>query len=1078
MRVFDMPRDRAKSGRPWRIAVTGSRRIYDAFEALVVSGKLVKVWADYASVPRTLGEVHQLLQYNLQLRDIPDRLVPFVFDHPEFLESRSPVRRRLMEGADAFVIEVSDLQQIRCGDYYFQRNAFLRRFVSPLAAAVMPWYRALSVGAPISQDMIETALANLEHGSPVERDLVAQILRDIHLETVEAHHAAIMIERLKFKPSAKWVFVSPFVTPSLDGSLIEDRRRLVDTLGKAAEASGTMMFNPTDLVSWHGGIMTPTVGCPDLHYYAPELQAAVGEAILSSIESSAVGPGRARPANIGVVPEQVADRINALLIELHGGRLAELGEDGSGLHAHYRRLLELGQLVRPRAAQIGNIVSQHLPDFDRCDVLASGLGEIPFVLAALGQDTVAFEDKPTRLAAIVAGAAYLVERGVVPQSRLQCVEGRLPAYDDSPGAYCRTLGVLTEFSLDASRANQDVALARFSRYDAVLVDPVTLVRSARNSTEGEEILERFRDLGFSIFRDFPAAQLVYCAKDPALEAASASSGVTVQPGATGSLETSPQRLNTMLVALHRERLARLGPIESGLYTHYESLLGHGEIVRKIDAEIAELVQRSLPRFKRCHVLRAGLGELAFLLAGLSQPTVAFESNGNRMAAIGAGVLHLADNDFLVATDLETALGLVPESGGTSDTLAIATNLVFTLSADEEQEVLSRLSGYGAILINPAVFLRVRDTEADQTAAIEQLGALGFSLVRRFPDLRLAYCAKPAGQLHRPDSRIALSGRDEQTEWEEARPLVFDRLVVRWEDLKFGQPFSFRFPPLGEWSLRSFPLPGCPIPQDLSAVQIGSDGLSFPSYGAYNVVGPFGAVKILLIDPADDDDARILALSRFVAEATYHSGADTHLSYERTERYPTLPCTLMRKLFYSDQPLALWCAHIADVLAYLLHLLGYSCRKLSLKNTTGIGHIFLEVYFPTTRRWLMVDPDFGVMLKHGGEFLSADDVVRLRASGRTLEIELVELADKCFSSHDVNFPVSFTGQFTWTPEYLVEKRIKNLSYYHEVVIDGGFMGVDYCTYRFGHIVTARIRPTIEDGRPVTLAEVEAQVPMPQ
>ena len=1072
MRVFDMPRDRSESGRPWRIAVIGSRRILAAFDNLASLGKLVTVWSNDAADPLTLGEAHQTLRYNLQEQDLPEPLFPFIFDRPDDVKPRSAMTRRLLESADAFVIEVSESRQIRCGEYYFQRNAFLRRFVTPQKAS-MPWYQALETGR-MTEEIVESTIGALGHNNPADCNQATQILQNTRLEKVSESDARTLIASMRFKPSAKWIFVSPCVVRGLDGTLMDDRRELIDTLSRATKACGVLMFDPTDLATLHAREMTPS-SAPMLYSYEPELRAAVGEAILSLIERSEVpaanSEDRTRPVGIGPIPTKVAERINELLIELHGRRIAELGEDESGLYAHYHRLLKLGSLIKPHDVQIGTLVTQHLPDFARCHVLNAELGEIAFVLAALGRDVAAFESNPTRLRAIAAGAVCLAEHGIVPKGRLKCERGALPTFNTEIEGPGRTLAILAGFFLGASEAQQDHALSQLVLYDALLYHPQALLRT-ENPEASEKFLDRLRAHGFSVVREFPHAKLVYCAKQEAPQPIS-----TLElSSATNSIEEAARTLNAALLTLHQGRLARLGPNDSGLYAHYVTLLERGEIVRTRDAEIANAVLRSLPRFDQCHVLKSGLGELAFLLAGFGQPTVAFEANGNRARAIGEAAEHLARDGFLVATKLETAKGAMP-AAGSADALAIATQLVSVQSAGEEKEILSRLSGYGAVLIDPARFLRERKTEADQEAGIDQLRALGFSAMQRLPRLRLVYCAKAASSGEIPGRA---SGLSDGIEWDNVRPLVFQRLSLVWDDIKLDQPYAFQWQPNNKnrWALRSFSLPGSPVPQDLTMVQVHPDGLIFPGYGAYYVTGPFGAAKILLIDPSSDDDSRIIAMSEFVARAVYHSGADTHLDYEGTSRYPSYPTALTRKLFYSDQPLALWCGNIADVLAFLLHWSGYTCRKLTLKNTNNVGHVFLEVYFPTSRRWLMVDPDFGVMLKYDGKFLSADDVVRLRAAGKTQEIQLVELTNKCFSVVEVNFPTSFTGQFTWKPSYLVNKRISAQPHYHDVVIARGFMEVVYYAYKFGHAVTTRIRPTIENGEALTIAEVETEIPVPK
>lgn len=1050
MRVFDLPRGRSDAGRSRRIAVAGTWRILEVFDELASNGRLTHVWSDDAALPRTLGEIQQLLNRALGKIDVPRDLLPYMCNRTEGLDAFDPRTQRLFEDIDTFVIEVSELDQIRCGEFYFLREAFLSRFVAS-REGLMPWYQALLTGEPTS-DLLEPAIATLG-GDAARRIIETRILHDTHLERVDSSRAEALIKTIKFDGTAQWILVPPGLVPGLEGPLMDDRRRLINTLTEASKRADIQMFDPTNLVAQEARDTAPGPARLNLNSYAPELRATIGESILSLIERNQLESGTpgtsAPPFAVGPIPEKVAQRLNQLLVELHARRVNELGEDGSGLYAHYHALLKQGNLIKAEAIRIAGLVTQQLPPFDRCYIPRAGLGETAFMLAAVGQDTVALENNPKRLEAIAAGTAFLIEQGALPPGRITYLFGNMPPSEDEFEPESRTLLILTEMILGASREDQEVALSTYARFDAVLYSPAVLLRADKNPQASEAFLKRLREHGFRWVREFPAAGLVYCDKSEVLRSgngrSSMNDGLDALPAAT-SLEEAVHTLNSRLA----------------------TLLQRHEIVSLRDADIANLVLRALPRFEACHVLGADLGQLAFLLARFGQPTVAFETSWDRLNALTEAAAKLADEGLLEATKLQTR---DLEAGASEpNALAIVTRALRPASPVEEEKIFSQLAGYGAVLVEPAGFLGERATKSDREAVIDRLRALGFTSVQQFPQLSLAYFAKPATCARMPTRHSSLG---DGTEWDNVRPLVFQRLSLTWDDLKLDQPYAFEWQPNNKykWTLRSFPLPGSPVPQDLSAVTVRPDGLTFPAYGTYYVAGPFGVAKILLLDPTSTDDDRIVAMSEFVARAVYHSGADTHLVYEGTSRYPSYPTTLMRKLFYSDQPLALWCGDIADVLAFLLHSSKFACRKLSLKNPNNVGHVFLEVYFPTCRRWLMVDPDFGVMLRHEGTLLSAMDAVRLRAEGKTGEIELVELTNKRYSAIDVNFPTSFTGQFTWKPQHLVNKRLINERHYHDVVIERGFVDLAYYSYEFGHAVATRIRPTIRNSGAMTLAEIE-------
>jgi hypothetical protein len=285
-------------------------------------------------------------------------------------------------------------------------------------------------------------------------------------------------------------------------------------------------------------------------------------------------------------------------------------------------------------------------------------------------------------------------------------------------------------------------------------------------------------------------------------------------------------------------------------------------------------------------------------------------------------------------------------------------------------------------------------------------------------------------------------------------LIFDKLELAWSELTLENPFNHTYAEhlFAGIKLQGFPIPGRTDPAPNDDIEVLKGGLRFPRFGGYCVIGAFGAAKILLIDPAAGADERIVAISTFTAQASWHSAADTNLCFEAVEhkgelwRGPFLLTRIVEKLFYSDQPLALHCGHIVDCLAYLLIRDGHACRKVLLRNDKNVGHIFMDVYLPDAKGWAYVDPDFGVMLKHQDRYISSQEVLVLRREGRDGEIEIVDIGAKCFPYPAYNFPVWFSGHFTWRPEMMKTISFALSPYYRATVIEKGFEGIEFYDFR--------------------------------
>lgn len=285
-------------------------------------------------------------------------------------------------------------------------------------------------------------------------------------------------------------------------------------------------------------------------------------------------------------------------------------------------------------------------------------------------------------------------------------------------------------------------------------------------------------------------------------------------------------------------------------------------------------------------------------------------------------------------------------------------------------------------------------------------------------------------------------------------LIFGKLDLTWSELTLPNAFNHTYADqlFAGVKPRSFPLPGSVAPEASEAIEVLAGGLRFPRFGPWQVLGAFGAAKVLLIDPAVGGDERIVAIAAFAARASWHSAADTNLCFEAVERKgevwrgPFLLSRILEKLFYSDQPLALHCGHIVDCLAWLLIKDGHACRKVLLRNEKNVGHIFMDVWLSEAKGWAYVDPDFGVMLKHAGRYISAHEVLTLRREGRDGEIEIVDIGQKCFPHPAYNFPVSFSGHLTWRPEMMKSISFALSPYYRATVIEKGFEGIEFYSFQ--------------------------------
>jgi hypothetical protein len=210
---------------------------------------------------------------------------------------------------------------------------------------------------------------------------------------------------------------------------------------------------------------------------------------------------------------------------------------------------------------------------------------------------------------------------------------------------------------------------------------------------------------------------------------------------------SPSRLaaqvNAALIALHRARLDAMGPRESGLEAHYVRLLERNLLVGEREKTTLRLIDDYLPAYDVYAVMRAGLGELALLLAASGRAVIAFEPDRRRRAAIEDGRARLETMGLAPARALTVIDALTPPAELSGRVLGVGLDVAHVASEAAVAPHLVRMSAFAALLIEPRLFLRRRESLADQALAAQSLRAIGFEDRRDFPGAALSWFDRKA-----------------------------------------------------------------------------------------------------------------------------------------------------------------------------------------------------------------------------------------------------------------------------------------------------------------------------------------------
>lgn len=238
-----------------------------------------------------------------------------------------------------------------------------------------------------------------------------------------------------------------------------------------------------------------------------------------------------------------------------------------------------------------------------------------------------------------------------------------------------------------------------------------------------------------------------------------------------------RKLDGALVELHGRRLSELGDDGSGLFAHYASLLSQGAILRADELHAFRLVREALPMYGGYAVLRAGLGELAFLLNGAGLRVTACDPNAARIAALKAGLDYLVALKLVDGETFGIASGFVPDRVEARPLLGVATDFAFNLPLEQDPDFCRGLRQFDGLLINPRLFIRLRERPGEQHAVNDFLQSLGFAETSRFVAEQMVYFARfPGAQEPVSPERPSLSAQAAPAAG--AAEAAFDALVER------------------------------------------------------------------------------------------------------------------------------------------------------------------------------------------------------------------------------------------------------------------------------------------------------------
>lgn len=288
-------------------------------------------------------------------------------------------------------------------------------------------------------------------------------------------------------------------------------------------------------------------------------------------------------------------------------------------------------------------------------------------------------------------------------------------------------------------------------------------------------------------------------------------------------------------------------------------------------------------------------------------------------------------------------------------------------------------------------------------------------------------------------------------------LIFTKRSIAWSDLRpvelFGESYKDVIPvdrlswlPLSPACIRTFSVPGDPDGSNIETIETTEQGLFLPP-GEHYLISSRGCFKVLVLSDDVGLFKACLAIGRFVSRNSVHSCLDHWKAAPREHNLPLKLQPLRQKFYYSDQPLGLQCGELADFLAGEILLYGGKVRRVwAMDPEKKSGHIVVEVFAEETGDWVMVDPDFGVVLSDAtGCNLSVQEISNRSRDGTLHSVTIDNIGNKHGIRPEFYFGPDFVGDCTWTPRMCSDVSMADRQHYLSRVVGPFFKSVKYYTY---------------------------------
>jgi hypothetical protein len=201
-----------------------------------------------------------------------------------------------------------------------------------------------------------------------------------------------------------------------------------------------------------------------------------------------------QPMNKAAVTAK-ARELDSYLVPVVRQRIATMGEDASGTYRFYAARAELGTVFAEYDILMTTLLLEREQQFAAFHEVGTGIGQLPFLMAACGLTVVGIESDVRRAAC--AHVLHDVVRAADPASAGRCriVNGAFPVAGLSPDG---AMAFSTNLVIGGTSDIHHTIMAGLKRYSAVIFDVDRMFLKRMTDADRAQVFQMFAEAGFDL----------------------------------------------------------------------------------------------------------------------------------------------------------------------------------------------------------------------------------------------------------------------------------------------------------------------------------------------------------------------------------------------------------------------------------------------------------------------------------------------------------------------------------------------------------------------------------------------------